>query len=236
MTSRLVILISGEGTNLQAIIDAIASGAIAKATILLVVSNRKDAYGLQRYVFVWAFLLSRDLLAICPFIHDTLHPSEKVMGATSAPSSPWMARTECETYSSMHLSWTFFSGKYASWGYAYVCCFFHACCNGTHANSTLLKSFYKMSAESGTCAGLAMLASTPHIWVSCHTARSIQAQTLVSSMGRLPERLTMLIWRRKSSRRAQTWLFVRAGKSIHSLVGWDVFPYRIYYERQCWLR
>lgn len=52
MTFRLVILISGNGSNLQAIIDAIASGAIANATISLVVSNKKDAYGLQRYVFV----------------------------------------------------------------------------------------------------------------------------------------------------------------------------------------
>ena len=57
MTFRLVVLISGNGSNLQAIIDAIASGVIANTTISLVVSNRKDAYGLQRYVFVWAFLL-----------------------------------------------------------------------------------------------------------------------------------------------------------------------------------
>lgn len=52
MTFRLVVLISGNGSNLQAIIDAIASGVVANTTISLVVSNRKDAYGLQRYVFV----------------------------------------------------------------------------------------------------------------------------------------------------------------------------------------
>lgn len=50
MTSRLVILISGNGSNLQAILDAIASSVISNATISLVLSNRKDAYGLERYV------------------------------------------------------------------------------------------------------------------------------------------------------------------------------------------
>lgn len=44
---RLIVLISGGGTNLQAIIDAIASQKL-KAEIVLVVSNRKAAYGLQR--------------------------------------------------------------------------------------------------------------------------------------------------------------------------------------------
>jgi formyltetrahydrofolate-dependent phosphoribosylglycinamide formyltransferase len=44
---RLVILISGSGTNLQAILDAIGSGHLA-AEVALVVSNRKTAYGLKR--------------------------------------------------------------------------------------------------------------------------------------------------------------------------------------------
>jgi formyltetrahydrofolate-dependent phosphoribosylglycinamide formyltransferase len=44
---RLVVFISGGGTNLQALIDAIEAGQLA-AQIVLVVSNRKDAYGLQR--------------------------------------------------------------------------------------------------------------------------------------------------------------------------------------------
>ncbi|KAI4255619.1 MAG: hypothetical protein L6R42_006640 [Xanthoria sp. 1 TBL-2021] len=48
MPSKLVILISGNGSNLQAIIDAIASGVIADTIIALVISNRKDAYGLER--------------------------------------------------------------------------------------------------------------------------------------------------------------------------------------------
>ena len=49
MTSPLPIgiLISGSGTNLQAIIDAIQRGELA-ATIKVVVSNRAEAYGLER--------------------------------------------------------------------------------------------------------------------------------------------------------------------------------------------
>lgn len=47
MTARLVVFVSGSGTNLQAIIDAIKKGQL-DATISLVVSNRKAAYGLVR--------------------------------------------------------------------------------------------------------------------------------------------------------------------------------------------
>lgn len=49
MPAKIVILISGSGTNLQAIIDAIAEGVL-DAEIGLVVSNRKAAYGLTRAV------------------------------------------------------------------------------------------------------------------------------------------------------------------------------------------
>jgi len=44
---RLVVLISGSGSNLQAILDACASGVLP-AHVVLVVSNRPDAYGLER--------------------------------------------------------------------------------------------------------------------------------------------------------------------------------------------
>ena len=47
MTSRLVILISGNGSNLQAILDACASGELP-AQVVSVVSNKADAYGLLR--------------------------------------------------------------------------------------------------------------------------------------------------------------------------------------------
>ena len=44
---RLGVLISGRGSNLQAIIDAIAAGRLA-AEIAVVISNRPNAYGLER--------------------------------------------------------------------------------------------------------------------------------------------------------------------------------------------
>lgn len=44
---KLVVLISGNGSNLQAIIDAIASGFVP-AKITGVLSNKADAYGLHR--------------------------------------------------------------------------------------------------------------------------------------------------------------------------------------------
>jgi len=45
---RIVVCVSGGGTNLQAIIDAIADGRIKDTEIALVVSNKKDAYALER--------------------------------------------------------------------------------------------------------------------------------------------------------------------------------------------
>jgi phosphoribosylglycinamide formyltransferase 1 len=44
---RLGVLISGRGSNLQALIDAIATGRL-DASIAVVISNRKDAPGLER--------------------------------------------------------------------------------------------------------------------------------------------------------------------------------------------
>ena len=46
-TLRLAVLISGNGSNLQAIIDAIESDSL-DAEIVVVISNRPDARGLQR--------------------------------------------------------------------------------------------------------------------------------------------------------------------------------------------
>jgi phosphoribosylglycinamide formyltransferase-1 len=45
---KLVVLVSGGGTNLQAIIDAIDSGAITNARIDAVISNNPNAYALER--------------------------------------------------------------------------------------------------------------------------------------------------------------------------------------------
>ena len=47
MNRRLGVLISGRGSNLQALIDAIADGRL-NASIAVVISNREDAAGLER--------------------------------------------------------------------------------------------------------------------------------------------------------------------------------------------
>lgn len=45
---KLAVLVSGGGTNLQAIIDSIADGRITNAKIEIVISNNKNAYALTR--------------------------------------------------------------------------------------------------------------------------------------------------------------------------------------------
>ncbi len=42
------VLVSGGGTNLQAIMDAMDGGKITNATLEVVISNKKDAYALER--------------------------------------------------------------------------------------------------------------------------------------------------------------------------------------------
>ena len=46
--ARIAVLVSGGGTNLQALIDAQNSGIIQSGEIVLVISNNPDAYALQR--------------------------------------------------------------------------------------------------------------------------------------------------------------------------------------------
>lgn len=45
---KVGVLVSGGGTNLQAIIDAVKSGEITNASLEVVISNKKDAYALTR--------------------------------------------------------------------------------------------------------------------------------------------------------------------------------------------
>ncbi len=45
---KVAVLVSGGGTNLQAIIDAVNEGKITNAQISLVISNNKNAYALER--------------------------------------------------------------------------------------------------------------------------------------------------------------------------------------------
>jgi formyltetrahydrofolate-dependent phosphoribosylglycinamide formyltransferase len=48
--TRIAILVSGSGTNLQAILDASEAGKLPGVEIALVVSNRIEAYGIKRAV------------------------------------------------------------------------------------------------------------------------------------------------------------------------------------------
>ena len=46
--TKIAVLVSGGGTNLQALIDAQESGTLKSGRIVLVLSNNPDAYALER--------------------------------------------------------------------------------------------------------------------------------------------------------------------------------------------
>lgn len=48
LNKKIAVLVSGSGTNLQAIIDAIKNGYLSNTEISIVISNKKDAYALKR--------------------------------------------------------------------------------------------------------------------------------------------------------------------------------------------
>lgn len=48
MKARIAVLVSGGGTNLQALINAQKKGEISSGEIVLVISNKKDAFALER--------------------------------------------------------------------------------------------------------------------------------------------------------------------------------------------
>lgn len=48
LKARIAVLVSGGGTNLQALIDACESGIIESGEIVLVLSNNENAYALER--------------------------------------------------------------------------------------------------------------------------------------------------------------------------------------------
>ena len=48
MTVKIAVLVSGRGSNLQAIINSIEDGHIKNAAINVVISNKADAYALER--------------------------------------------------------------------------------------------------------------------------------------------------------------------------------------------
>ena len=50
---KVAVLVSGGGTNLQAIFDAIDSGKITNTEIRVVISNNEGAYALERAKELW---------------------------------------------------------------------------------------------------------------------------------------------------------------------------------------
>lgn len=48
MTVKISVLVSGRGTNLQSVIDAVENGEIQNAEIVCVISDKKEAYALKR--------------------------------------------------------------------------------------------------------------------------------------------------------------------------------------------
>ena len=48
LKQRIAVLVSGGGTNLQALIDAEAAGRLQSGTLALVVSSKADAFALER--------------------------------------------------------------------------------------------------------------------------------------------------------------------------------------------
>src|SRR5204863_9084187 len=90
LSLRLGVLISGSGSNLQAIIEAIESQQLPGVEIALVVSNKADAYGLQR-------ALKHKLPAIY------LPWSQRTVGAQFIAPKPTMSESESQLTTLLHL-------------------------------------------------------------------------------------------------------------------------------------
>lgn len=69
MTFRIAVLISGSGSNLQALLDAQATETLG-AEVALVVSDRADAYGLQRS-------LEYNIATVCVPLTHPRNPAER---------------------------------------------------------------------------------------------------------------------------------------------------------------
>ena len=71
---RFGVLVSGGGTNLQAIMDAMDAGKITNATLEVVISNKKDAYALER-----AKNKGIEAVAVSPKDYDTRDEFNKAL-------------------------------------------------------------------------------------------------------------------------------------------------------------
>ena len=82
---RLAVLVSGGGTNLQAILDAIDEGTITNAEVSVVISNNAGAYALER-----AKKKEIDAVCLSPKSFASSHGTDSVTCAAAkrAPCSP----------------------------------------------------------------------------------------------------------------------------------------------------
>ena len=82
MSLKIGVLISGSGTNLQAIIDRIAAGTL-DAEVVLVVSSRPSAYGLKRAeaAGIQTLTLSQEIYAEPAMADEIIAASLKKAGA-----------------------------------------------------------------------------------------------------------------------------------------------------------
>lgn len=81
---KITVLISGSGTNLQALIDACNAGVLSNTRIIRVISNRKNAYGLVR----------AENAGIATAYHNLLAYKAKHANDTDADNSTMIARRE----------------------------------------------------------------------------------------------------------------------------------------------
>ena len=91
------VLISGSGTNLQAIIDAIDAGKV-NAKIVLVLSSRPDAYGLQRAeaAGIPTVALNRDVYADVHAANQRIIDEMKAAGAEYLMMAGYMRKVGAE--------------------------------------------------------------------------------------------------------------------------------------------
>ncbi len=69
LKTRIAVLVSGSGTNLQALIDAQENGVLKSGEIALVVSNKPDVYAIER-AKSYGILTEVADNKVCPTQHD----------------------------------------------------------------------------------------------------------------------------------------------------------------------
>ena len=90
---KVAVLVSGGGTNLQAIIDGIENGSITNAKIDVVISNNKNAYALERakkHDIEAVALSPKDFETRDLFNEDELNPDLIVLAGFLVVISPEM--------------------------------------------------------------------------------------------------------------------------------------------------